>query len=137
MGKRKNNRIESRSYKLFQIVNNIVMMFVAIICLIPILHVFAMSLSSANAIAMGTVGLFPKEFTVQAYRFVLKNHDFWRSMGISIIRIVAAGSLGIFLTILTSYPLSKSEMDFKARKYYVWYIYITMVFSSVTPKTDK
>lgn len=133
MGKRKDGQksghIESRSYKIFQLVNNTVLIFGALMCLIPIIHVFAMSFSSANAIAMGEVNLLPKDMTLQAYRFVLHNKDFWRSMGISIFRIAAAGSLGILLTILTSYPLSKSEMEFKARKYYVWYIYITMVFS--------
>jgi putative aldouronate transport system permease protein len=129
MKKRTNGRIESRSYKIFRVFNNLLLILVALICLIPILHVLAMSLSSANAIAMGEVNLLPVDFTWLAYRFVINNKDFWRSMGVSIIRITLAGGIGIFLTILTSYPLSKADADFKARKYYVWYIYITMVFS--------
>ncbi len=82
MKKRKNGRIESRSYKIFQVLNNLFLILVALACLIPILHVFAMSLSSANAIAMGEVNLLPVDFTLQAYRFVINNGDFWRSMGV-------------------------------------------------------
>lgn len=126
--KKRSSRIESRSYKIFQVVNNTFLCFVTILCLIPILNVLAMSFSSANAIAMGKVNLLPVEFTTQAYGFVLQNKDFWRSMAVSIFRITVAGGLGIFITILTSYPLSKSGKDFKARNIYVWYIYITMVF---------
>jgi putative aldouronate transport system permease protein len=127
--KRRSHRIGSSSYKIFQIVNNIFLSFVGVLCLIPILNVLAMSFSSANAIAMGKVNLLPVEFTAQAYTFVLQNTDFWRSMGISIFRVTVAGGLGICLTILTAYPLSKSEGEFKARNFYVWFIYITMVFN--------
>ena len=128
LAKKRSHRIESRSYRIFRIVNNIFLSLVGILCLIPILNVFAMSLSSANAIAMGEVNLWPVEFTTKAYGFVIRNKDFWRSMGVSIFRISVAGVLGIGITILTSYPLSKLAKDFKARNYYVWYIYITMVF---------
>ena len=48
---------------------------------------------------------------------------------ISIERVVLGGGLGIFLTVLCAYPLSKSSQVFKMRTVYVWYFFITMLFS--------
>jgi putative aldouronate transport system permease protein len=124
-----NNKIpESKAYRAFQIFNYIFMGLVAIVCILPMINVFAISLSSPLAGLAGEVKLIPVDFTTQAYRFVMNNKEFWNAMLVSLRRILLGGSIGITLTVLTAYPLSRSPEAFKARNYYVWFIFFTMLF---------
>lgn len=119
----------SLSRRIFQIVNVAVITMITISCLVPILNVLATSFSSAEFINAGEVSLWPKGFTTAAYKFVLADARFWKSVVVSVKRIVIGIPLNLFLTILIAYPLSKSEAVFRKRKYYVVYFMITMLFS--------
>ena len=117
------------SYKIFSIVNSIVLGSVAILCVIPMIHVLAVSLSAPALVEAGKVGLFPLAPTLKSYAIVLEDKAFWNSISMSFKRIIIGGGLSLFLTVLTAYPLSIDTKLFKTRKYYVWYIMFTMLFS--------
>ena len=118
---------ESRGYKGFQVFNYILLTLIAILCLIPMINVFSISLSGRIAAAAGQVKLLPVDFNIDAYEFVMQNKDFWQAMLISFKRIAIGCTLSLLLTILTAYPLSRSVEMFKARDYYVWFIFFTMI----------
>lgn len=101
----------------------------ALICIIPLLHILAVSLSSSDAAATGKVLLWPKDFSLNSYAFVAKRPQFWRAMGISIFRIGLGGFINTFLAILCAYPLSKPKSKFKHRTFYAWFFFITMLFN--------
>lgn len=121
---------KNKKLELFPIVNTIILIFLALICVIPLIHVAAVSFSSSAAASAGEVALWPKEFTLNSYTFVAKRPAFWRAMGISIIRIVLGGGLSILLTITAAYPLSQPNSSFRFRTIYAWFFFITMIFNA-------
>ena len=83
-----------KKIQLFPIINAIILIFLALVCVIPLIHVAAISLSSSAAASAGEVALWPKEFTLNSYSFVAKRPAFWRSMGVSVLRIALGGEIG-------------------------------------------
>jgi putative aldouronate transport system permease protein len=106
-----------------------VVLFLCVACLIPIVNLFAYSFSSSQAIIENRVFLIPKEVTGKAYRYVLENKDFWTSLSVTLKRVLLGVPLNTILTVLVAYPLSKEEQNFKARKYYVAYMLLVMLFN--------
>jgi putative aldouronate transport system permease protein len=109
--------------------NLFVLALLAILCLFPIVHTLALSLSSATAAASGRVTIWPVEFTLQSYRFVLENPAFLRSFGVSLLRVLVGTPVNMIMTILVAYPLSRSNNEFRMRGFFVWFFLITVLFS--------
>lgn len=104
------------------------MAILSIMCILPMINVLSVSLSSPDAVISGKVTFWPVKFTLKSYQFVLQDKMFWNSMWVSLKRIILGGAVVIFFTILTAYPLSKDSSRFPKRKYFVWYIFFTMLF---------
>lgn len=120
---------ESRGRKAFNIVNIIILSCITLICILPFIHLLAISLSSEAATASGEVGLFPKEVSIEAYKYLLQKKEFFQAMGVTVVRVIIGTVIGMVLTILTAYPLSKADLRFKKRSWYVWFFAFTMFFS--------
>ncbi|MSS91994.1 carbohydrate ABC transporter permease [Eisenbergiella tayi] len=118
----------SKSRKVFQIFNAVFITLITVSCLIPILNVLSISFSSSQAIIENRVGLLPVQFTLDAYKYVVKSDQFWKASMISLERVMLGVPISILLTIMAAYPLSKSEKQFPERKWYVGYFIIPMVF---------
>jgi putative aldouronate transport system permease protein len=114
----------------FVVVNNGFLIVVALMCIVPLIHILAVSFSSSTIAATGTVTLWPKDFTLSSYEFVAKRTAFWQSMFISLQRIALGGTLNVLLTILIAYPLSKEKGEFRIRSFYSWSFFITMIFGA-------
>jgi putative aldouronate transport system permease protein len=112
----------------FAVLNTCFLLIAASLCLIPLIHIAAVSLSSSAIAATGKVTLWPLNFSLQSYQFVAERVSFWRSMLVSLQRIALGGSLSVLLTILAAYPLSKEKGEFGIRSFYVWIFFITMIF---------
>jgi putative aldouronate transport system permease protein len=119
----------STGRKIFRIVNAAVFILYALLCLLPMIHVLSLSLSSSVAVTAGEVKIFPVEFTLKSYEFVLKKVEFWRAMSVSFERIILGVSLSTLMTILSAYPLSKSRREFRAQPVFIWIFVFTMLFS--------
>jgi putative aldouronate transport system permease protein len=111
------------------LLNLLVLALLAVLCIFPILHTLALSLSSATAAASGRVTIWPVEFTLQSYQFVLANPAFGRSFLISLARVLVGVPVNMILTILVAYPLSRSKREFRARDVFAWFFLITVLFS--------
>lgn len=120
---------DSPSRKAFNVANMIFLIIMTLICVLPFIHLIALSLSSELATSAGEVGLLPKDFSLEAYKFLLQKKDFFRAMGVSVIRVILGTLISMTLVILTAYPLSKENNRFKARTKYVWFFAFTMFFS--------
>jgi len=119
----------SLSGKLFSVGNIIVLTVLALLCLLPLVNVLAVSLSSSSAASAGMVKLWPVEFTLKSYDFVLKKPEFITSFGISVQRVLLGTVINMLLTIMLAYPLSKEPRAFTGRVLYVWYFVLTMLVS--------
>ena len=114
---------------LFTIFNYVILTFLALACFIPLIHVFAVSLSSSAAATGGLVTLWPVEFTLESYAYVARRAAFWKSMGVTVLRVVLGVGLNMFFCIMCAYPLSKEKDQFRFRSIYAWYFFITMLVS--------
>lgn len=114
---------------LFPIFNTTFLIVTALLCLIPMIHIAAVSFSSQAAAAAGGVTLWPKSFSLNSYKYVAERLAFWRSIAVSVERIVLGGGINLLLTILMAYPLSKDKREFSKRSFYSWYVFVTMLFS--------
>lgn len=119
----------STGRKIFVVCNYIIVTLITLSCIIPLLNVLAISFSSSQAIMANKVGLLPVNFTLKAYQYVLNNTKFWTSAIVSAKRVAFGVPLNLLMTILVAYPLSKSELVFPARKYYVAYMLVVMLFN--------
>ena len=124
-----NRKKTSMGRKVFLAVDVIVILLLCLICMVPLLNLLAYSFSASQPIIENKVFLWPKEFTLKAYQYVLESKEFWSSVSVSVQRVLLGVPLNTLLTILVAYPLSKDERQFKARKYYVAYMLTVMLFN--------
>src|SRR5690606_11102029 len=95
--------------RLFDMLNYLFLGLLALTCIIPLVHVLAVSFSSNTAADGGLVGLLPVEFALDAYQYVLAKPEFFRSIGITLQKLLLGTSLNMVLVILLAYPLSKGN----------------------------
>ncbi len=112
----------------FYVVNGLFLTFLAALCLLPIIHITAVSFSDQAAVSANMVGLIPKGFTVASYRMVAKRGAFWRAFGISVERVILGVLINTVLTVMMAYPLSKTDREFPGRKIYMWLLIFAMIF---------
>ncbi|MCP1427082.1 MULTISPECIES: carbohydrate ABC transporter permease [Paenibacillus] len=106
-----------------------IVIMLALVCLLPLWNIVAISFSSSEAVSANAVGLVPVNFTTAAYTKIIEDAQFWRSFGISVLRVALALVLNMILIILMAYPLSKSKRDFKGRNIYMNIMIFAMLFS--------
>ncbi|NOU86264.1 ABC transporter permease subunit [Paenibacillus sp. LMG 31460] len=115
--------------RLFLSGNLIFLAAISFACLMPIIHILALSFSTGTAAAAGKVTLWPVDFTTAAYDNVFGKPEYLRAFRVSFERLILGTSISMFLTILTAYPLSKDERQFRLRTFYVWVFVFTILFS--------
>ena len=101
----------------------------ALSCLMPLTNIVAISLSDNAAVSANLVNIFPIGFNISSYQEIMGDKQFWRSFGISVLRVVLGLSVNITLLVLTAYPLSKSPKFFTGQKVYMSLILFAMLFS--------
>ena len=89
----------------FEIINYTVLTLLALICILPFIHLLAMSFSSDEFTSKGVVFLLPKGFTLQAYKYLLQKNEFFTSLAISVMRVIFGTSASLIVVVLTAYPL--------------------------------
>ena len=124
----KNKIKESRGYRVFTVVNTIIMILVAFATLYPFLYLVAQSFTSKEAIIAGHTGLIPKGFNIETYIYVITNNDyqFLKYYGNTILYTVVGTVLSLFFSCMLAYPLSKTNL--KINKVLSPFIIFTMYF---------
>jgi len=120
---------ESISRRFFMSFNVVFLLLLALLCFLPMVHVLAVSLSSASAAQAGLVTLWPVNFNFEAYRFALGRPQLLASILVSIQRVSLGSLINMFLTILAAYPLSRDNTKLRMRTAYSWFFVITMLVS--------
>ena len=113
----------------FPIVNGVILAVLALLCLLPMINVLAVSFSSSTAATAGIVKLWPVQFTLKSYQYALGKPEFVRSFVVSVVRLVVGVTINMGLTIVAAYPLSKDRRVFGWRGFYVWFFFLTLLFS--------
>lgn len=121
--------LPSKGQYVFNVVNCMVLALLGLLCLVPFWHVVCLSFSDAAQVLAGRVRLWPLEFTLDPYIYVLERDAFWRSIVVTLERVALGVPLNLFLVIMSAYPLSKETEKFRGRGVYVWIFFITMLFN--------
>ncbi|MFD0715460.1 carbohydrate ABC transporter permease [Paenibacillus sp. GCM10027626] len=113
----------------FTILNYSFLIVLSLVCVLPLIHVFAISLSSSELAAAGAVKLWPQGFNWHSYEFVLQKGEFFSAFFVSVQRVLLGTFVNMLLTILVAYPLSKESSAFFGRTAYAWFFVFTILFS--------
>ena len=119
----------SASRKVFEVINYTVLTLLMLISLFPMLHMLAVSLSSNAAAAAGMVTIFPVNFSLESYKYILGKPEFFTAFRVSVLRVILGTTISIVLTVLAAYSMSQTDDHFHSRRFYVWMFVITMVFN--------
>ena len=117
--------MENKPISVFDVILAVGLGVVCVTCVLPFVHLLAVSFSSSSAVAAGSVGFLPVEFTTASYEYVISGGRFLRAMAISLERVFWGTLLNLLLMVLTAYPLSKQELV--GRKFFVVFFVITML----------
>ncbi len=120
---------KTASFRIFNVWNVTALIVISLLCVIPLIHVLAVSLSAKAAADANMVGLWPVGLTLEAYKKTIDNVNFLHSIWVAVKRTALGTALTLALTFLAAYPLSKEESAFKGRKIYAWLFVFTMIFN--------
>lgn len=100
----------------------------AVFCIFPFLLVISSSLTEESTIVTEGFQLFPSVFSTEAYSILFKYPaDMLKAYGVTISVTLAGTALGLFLTSMTAYVLSRR--DFKWRSQFSFFFFFTTLFS--------
>ncbi len=86
---------------------------ISALMLYPIVNVLAVSLTPYGVSIREPWIVLPKNITFEGYKLVLNNSAFWRSYANSIYITLMHTVIGLLLTILTAWPISRKELKGK------------------------
>ncbi len=98
----------------------------SVLCLIPFITVISGSFSSEGSIIRNGFTLFPKEFSVEAYKLLLRDSTIYKSYGVTIFVTVVGTALAMLVTCALAYPLSVRTVRY--RNSVNFYVFFTMLF---------
>ena len=124
MMKRKNHKFNSDT--VFTILVYATAILAAVIWIYPLIFVVSASFSSPEALLHGEVFLFPKDFTLDAYKYIFQNDGIMTGYRNTIFYSVVGTVYNMILTICAAYPLSRP--DLKGRNFLTVMITFTMFF---------
>ena len=108
------------------ILDKVIGVFLVLFCIIilyPCIYVFSCSFSSSKALESGLVVLWPVDFTLEAYEFVLKYRQVWIGFRNTLFYCVVCTLFNVFSNFIVAYPLSRRY--FRGRTAYTIFFFIT------------
>lgn len=104
----------------------LVLLMASLACLLPFVHVVAKSLSDDAFVIANKVVLWPKGFTLEAYKKIFADASIIRSFYVSVVVTVAFTILGMIVTVCAAYPLSRKQL--KGRSFFTVLFMFTLYF---------
>lgn len=93
----------------------------------PIYFIVIASFSDPSSVANGQVWLFPKGFTLEGYKELLRHENIWIGYRNTILYTVVGTLFGLVVNISAAYALSRR--DLVGRKFFSLFFIFTMFFS--------
>ena len=118
------NRIKPSTNLVF----NAIFWVLAAICIIPVIFVFMISVSSEESIRMNGYQFLPETFSLEAYKFLFDEAEMiLRALGMSVLVSVVGTVLGLALTSTMGYVLSRKT--YKLNGLLTMIVFIPMIFN--------
>lgn len=107
---------------------NAVLLFFALACFLPFVVVFLVSITDEASILSRGYQLLPKEFSLQAYRFLWKEREQIIQALIMSLAVTGIGTvLGVLLTSVLGYVMSRP--GYRLKGFLTWMVFIPMIFN--------
>ncbi|MCY7808840.1 carbohydrate ABC transporter permease [Bacillus spizizenii] len=117
----------TKAGRVFDVCNILFLGGVGAITILPFLYIIAGSFATEAELAQRSFFIFPKTFTLDAYKYVFSTPTFIRSMGVSIFITVVGTAVQLFFTFTMAYPLAKRHV--KGRNLLLNLVIFSMLFS--------
>lgn len=93
---------------------HLVFILLALVCLVPVLVVLSVSLSSEDSIRNGGYHIFPTAFSGEAYHYIVRQGTMIsRALGVSVLVTAVGTVLGVLLTTSMGYVISRPTTSLK------------------------
>src|SRR5690625_2016860 len=99
----------------------------SLIVIIPIVNFISISVSGHNDVISGNIQILPKDFQLDAIKYVLSSKDFFNAIKNSIFLTFFGTVIGVAISIMAAYPLSKVNLP--GRNKIMVAIVFTMMFT--------
>ena len=110
------------------IVFNIIFIILSLMCIVPVIFVFIISISSEASLAKFGYSFLPAELSDAAYIYLWKERMMiLKALWISVLVTIGGTILGLGLTTSMGYVLSRKS--YKLQSFYTWVIFIPMIFN--------
>lgn len=108
-------------------ISHIILILFSAACIIPFILLISASLTDHTSLLVHGYSLFPKEFSTLAYEYLfMRGSEIIRAYGVSIFVTVVGTTLGLSVTLLMAYPLSRSETPY--RGLILFLVFFAMLF---------
>lgn len=125
--KNKNKIKLSLGDRIFDFLNVTFFLLVAVVILFPFWNIVAISLTGNAEYMREPFILFPKEPTLEAYKYMFSTPLIPRSIGVTLLITVTGTFLSTLVTSMLAYGLCKPTL--RGYKFFMIYLLITMFFS--------
>lgn len=121
--------VEDRSIsgRIYAAINFTLLAIVALITVLPFIHVVAASFTTSAELAASKFVLIPKVWSLEAYKFIFSTNTIFRAMGVSIGVTLIGTLVSMLLTALMAYGLARKDLD--GRKTINFLVVFTMLFN--------
>ena len=106
-----------------------IMTIFAIMCLFPFYYIVVVSISDPQSVREGQLILWPKGFSLDAYKVTFQHARFYSSFQVSLIRTIIGTASGITLSSSLAYAVSRKYL--RGRKFFTIFIVFTMLLMGV------
>jgi putative aldouronate transport system permease protein len=121
------NRYNTVSGHIFDVFNYLFLFLISIVTIIPFVYILSASLSSPEEIAKSSFFIFPRGFTIEAYRYIFSTDTLIRSLMVSIYVTTLGTIINLIFTTTMAYPLAQHNL--KGRNGVTMIVLFTMIFS--------
>ncbi len=117
-----------KKIRLSHVVIHCVFIFLSLCCIVPLLVVLGVSLTEENSLLVDGYHLIPKEFSLDAYKYVFSGaSSVLRAYFVTIVVTVAGTFLHLLTTGMLAYALTRKEVTF--RNAISFFVFFPMLFS--------
>lgn len=100
---------------------------IALLCVIPFIHVIAASLSTPEYLASAGFILWPVKFSLDTYRYIFSTATVFQALGNTVFITVCGTAVNMVMTVLMAYPLAHNYLP--GKKVINFLVVFTMMFS--------
>ena len=118
------NRIKPATNIIF----NLIFLILGLACITPVILVFIISITKESELVTPGYSFFPKAFSLSAYSYLWNERaSIGNALLISVLVTVLGTLIGLALTTMMGYVLSRNE--YKLKGFFTWVVFIPMIFN--------